>query len=166
MIKPVLVEIKVSKMLPSEVGLFAVEDLETGTIIANANQYDAEFYSWNVLDKLTPATQQKIKGFCLGTEKGFYCPDNLNYLSIVWYMNHSCEPNVAFNETEDFVTIKPVKKNEELCWDYGYGETNPNFKMTCLCGKPSCRGIITGNDWKNPKLKEKFSKYFLPTLRS
>lgn len=165
MFEPVIIEIQASKSLPGEVGLFATASLPSGTVIATADQYEADFYKWDDLNGLTDATMRKIHSFCLGTEVGAYVPPNLNDLSIVWYMNHSCEPNVGFDDESNFVTLGAVTPGEELCWDYGLGETNPDFKLICRCKSHACRGVITGNDWINPDFLSKNAGHLLPELR-
>lgn len=142
------IEIRPSKMIPDEVGLFAVRNILKNEVIAPASSYKESPYPWSTYEKLDKLTKAKIDGFCSATEKYFFAPPDFNYLQTNWFMNHCCEPNVGFNDKGDFVAINNIKKNEELTWDYSYNETNPKFKMECLCGSKTCRKIITGNDWK------------------
>jgi hypothetical protein len=32
--------------------------------------------------------------------------------------------------------------------------------MTCNCGAPGCRKVITGRDWMKPELQQKYRGYF------
>ncbi len=32
--------------------------------------------------------------------------------------------------------------------------------MRCGCGTPSCRGVISGQDWRQPELRRKYGPYF------
>ena len=32
--------------------------------------------------------------------------------------------------------------------------------MKCNCGADNCRGVITGQDWKNEELQKKYHGYF------
>jgi len=42
-------------------------------------------------------------------------------------------------------------------------ENHPSFAFpTCLCKQPSCRGHITGNDWKMPELQARYGQHFHP----
>ena len=34
----------------------------------------------------------------------------------------------------------------------------------CYCGKPTCRGVVTGSDWREPALQEKYAGWFSPYL--
>ena len=80
-------------------------------------------------------------------------------------MNHSCQPNVGFNAVDDFVAMRAIKRGEELCWDYGFAETNPKFRMKCQCGTVDCCGIVTGTDWKRLKSLPTKLQYFSADLR-
>ncbi len=105
--------------------------------------------------------------FCIGTPEGFIPPENLDFnrLSIEWYLNHSCEGNCGFNDNGDFVAIREIESGEELTYDYGLAESNPNFRMMCACGSKSCRKLITGNDWKDEEFQAKNQDHMLPRLR-
>ena len=165
-IKPVLIKIGISKILQNEVGLFATRLLKKGTVVGEVGKMgESVFIKWQKLknnhDKITI---KLIHDFALGNPNGFYCMKDLNYLSMPWFMNHSCDGNVGFDKKDNFVTIKNVRKDEELVWDYGLGESNPDFKMKCLCGTKKCRKIITGNDWKDKDFFNKNKKNMLSDL--
>lgn len=153
----VRIEIKSSVLIPGEVGLFAVRDIAKNGLIADASAFEEIPFSWSIYKELDSITQEKIRSFCIGTKDAFYAPRDLNYLPINWYMNHSCEPNVGFDTEGNFISMRDIVSGEELCWDYGFGETNPDFSMQCLCGSRNCRGVITGDDWK--ELVKDESKY-------
>lgn len=161
---PVIIEIKPSKMIRGEVGLFAVRNLKKGTIIADDAQFKTKFYRWEDI-RLDKTTKAKVKDFCQTTKYGFFAPPNLNYLSIAWFMNHSCSPNVGVNDIGDFVAMKFIRKGEELVWDYAFGEIDSDIKMKCNCGSKSCRGVLTGRDWRRPELLGKYFKYFMPNFK-
>ena len=164
MVKPVIIEIKASKMLSNQIGLFAARDLKKDTIIADANKLGEKLIPWSELENIDEITREKTRHYCLDTEEGFYVPADFNYLSVPWNMNHSCDYNVGFDDVGNFVTARDVKKGEELVWDYGMGRSYSGFKMECKCGSKNCRGIITGNDWKNSEYVKKNRKYFLREL--
>jgi hypothetical protein len=136
------------------------------TVIAEASKLGEEFVEWSEFENTDLITQSKIKQYCLQTEDGFYMPQDrdLNYLSVPWNMNHSCNYVVGFDDIGNFVTTRDVEAGEELFWDYGMGISDQNFKLECLCGNKECRGIISGDDWKNKEFREKNKKYFLREL--
>ena len=111
MIARVIIEIKPSKVLHGEVGLFAVRNLQSATLIAAAEDIDEVFTPTSEAQKADRKTREKIIAHCTGLKNGFLLPrnKNLNLLPIHWYMNHSCEPNVGFDEDDNFVCLKFLK---------------------------------------------------------
>jgi hypothetical protein len=142
------IRIRPSKLIVGEVGLFVVCDIKKDSIVTLASSYNEIPYPWSAYNDLDEQTKIMVDGFCSATKDVFYGPPDFNYLSINWYMNHSCEPNVGFDDIGNFVAMRDIVNGEELTWDYSFNETNPNFIMQCECGTPSCRRAITGNDWK------------------
>jgi SET domain-containing protein len=58
-------------------------------------------------------------------------------------VNHSCAPNLVtriFKGRIIYMSLRPIRKGEELTVDYNYDDTDET--MRCICGAPSCRGII------------------------
>jgi SET domain-containing protein len=39
-----------------------------------------------------------------------------------------------------FMSLRPIRKSEELTIDYNYDDTDET--MRCICGAPNCRGTI------------------------
>ena len=163
-IKPLIIELRPSKMIKGEIGLFAVQNLKKDTIIAHADKLNENFVPWVDYFKADKKTQIKIQQFCLQTKDGFFSPNDLNYLSVPWYMNHSCSYNIGFDYKGNFITTRNIKGGEELAIDYGVAVSNPDFKLVCKCKSKNCRKIITGNDWLNEKFVEKNKNYFLREL--
>jgi hypothetical protein len=168
--KPVLVELRPSKIDPNGIGAFAVVSIKSGTkVFEGVHCSDFKhLVSWSVFRKLPKLTAKKVLAFCVGTSNGFVPPDNFDFnnLSIAWYLNHSCDGNIGFDKAGDFVTIKHIKLGDELTYDYGLIESNPDFRMTCTCRSPKCRRIVTGTDWK--LLKDNATKlgFMHPYLRN
>jgi hypothetical protein len=163
----VLIELRPSEV--QGVGVFAVVGLKQDQRMAEG-VHEADYrrlVSWDYFAKHDSDVQSKIEAFCIGTPDGFIPPDKLDFnrLSVEWYLNHSCNGNVGFNEDGDFVARRPIAKGEELTYDYGLAESNPRFRMDCKCGSSNCRGVITGNDWKDPLFREQNLDYMLPRLR-
>jgi hypothetical protein len=76
-IPPVMIEIRPSKI--GGIGLFAVRDIKKGDIVADIKYFDVNFLPWSKLENFDKITQEKIKGYCVGTEEGFYAPSDFNY---------------------------------------------------------------------------------------
>lgn len=163
-ISPIIIEIRCSKMLENQIGLFSVRALKKGQIIAEAKKLDEKFIPWSTVNGIDPLTRRKISQYCLQTDEGLYLPKDFNYLTVPWNMNHSCDYNVGFDDKGNFVTVRNVQANEELTWDYGMGFSDPRYNFKCECKSKICRHKITGNDWKNRDFVEKNKEYFLREL--
>ena len=75
-----------------------------------------------------------------------------------YYINHSCDPNVFLR---DFMlcAMKPIKKGEEICYDYSLDGID-EWKMKCKCRVKRCRKIVDGRFFRLPKnLQKKYLPY-------
>lgn len=77
------------------------------------------------------------------------------------FINHSCEPNLGLLDNGVFIAMRNIKIGEELTFDYGTIDVNTNWSMSCLCGRKSCRKVITSQDIfdKELNLQEKYKGY-------
>jgi SET domain-containing protein len=78
--------------------------------------------------------------------------------------NHSCEPNLGFAGQISLAAIRDIEAGEELTFDYAMSDGEPYDEFECHCGTRSCRGKVTGNDWRLPELWMKYNGYFSPYL--
>ncbi len=81
------------------------------------------------------------------------------------YVNHSCDPNAGLSGQIALVARRDIAAGEEICFDYAMSDGSPYDEFECHCGARNCRKIITGNDWKNPELWERYQGYFSPYLQ-
>lgn len=163
-LEPLIIEIKPSKLLRGEIGVFSARYLEKDFVVAEAAKLGETFFEWSEFEAYDSATQAKLLRYCLQTDDGFYAPTDLNYMTVPWNMNHSCFYNIGFDEDGNFVTSRPIEPDAELTWDYGMGFSYSLFKLKCKCYSTNCRKVITGNDWKDPGFREKNKTYFLREL--
>lgn len=164
--KKALIRIKPSTVPGAGVGVFAVRDLNPNTIVGDVKYMnDNLFFSWDEFKKIDKESQKVIKTHCIGTIDGFFAPADINHIPLSWHINHKCDNNVGFDLKGNFITIKKIKKNEELFYDYGLSISDPKYKMKCNCGSANCRKFVTGNDWKNPEFRKKKYKYMLSELK-
>jgi SET domain-containing protein len=82
------------------------------------------------------------------------------------FINHSCDPNIWFEDEATLTTRRNIKPNEELTLDYACGIDCEDFvaPWECVCGSPLCRRRITGKDWRIPQLQEKYAGHFTPLV--
>lgn len=80
------------------------------------------------------------------------------------YINHSCKPNCEvdiINNEIWIISIKNIKKGDELAYDYGYAFDIDDYQdHICRCGSSNCIGyIISQDDWK------KYKKYLMKKIK-
>jgi uncharacterized protein len=98
---------------------------------------------------LTPLTQEEI---------------DLDYAN---YWNHSCEPNCLPAGTDTWIAARDITKDEELTIDYCTFDCNIyNCIDVCNCGAKSCRVKITGQDYRNKEMQQKYKDNFLPYVKT
>jgi len=165
--KPILIELRPSNI--HGVGVFAIKKINEKQFVAEGIHKEdyKDLVNWEKEKSFNEDIRKKIHDFCIGTLEGFIPPEDMDFskLSVEWYMNHSCNGNVGFNDNGDFVAIKEIGKDDELTYDYGLAESNPDFIMECKCGNSNCRKTITGNDWSDPEFRKNHLAYMLPALR-
>jgi SET domain-containing protein len=136
-------------------GLFAVKPFKKNELVGVKGGH--------IIDWKTYKKYQKIVG-----DSYFQIDDNLIISPLtkdeakesMMCLNHSCEPNVGVRGEISFMTMRNVRAGEELTIDYAMIEDNRTYKLKCDCGSQSCRGIITGKDWRNKKLQTRYKSYF------
>jgi SET domain-containing protein len=164
-----LVELRPSGIDVTGVGVFAAQSIEKGQKVADGVPEEdfQKLVPWKSFPKLSEELQRKVMAFCIGTPDGFVPPPDydFNTLSTEWYLSHSCEGNCGLDEEGDVVALRNIQKGEELSYDYALVESNPNFSMKCNCGSNTCRGVITGKDWKDEKFVQKNRNHLHPRLR-
>lgn len=161
-----LIRIKPSTVQGGGVGVFAVRDLKPNTIVGDVKYMsDDLFLPWDEFKKIDKESQEVILTHCIGTVDGFFAPADINHIPLSWHINHKCDNNIGFDSKGNFITIKKIRKGEELFYDYGLSISDPKYKMKCNCGSKNCRKFVTGNDWKDPEFRKKKYKYMLSELK-
>jgi len=122
-------------------GLFAARDLEAGVRLI---EYTGVRYPAGEMPELVDEGHTRFLRLSDGT--GI---DGTGWASLA---NHSCTPNCEMAEEEGsnpprayLYTLRPVKKGEELVWDYSlevatHAEAYSDY--ACACGTDACRGTM------------------------
>ncbi len=93
------------------------------------------------------------------------CPMDIHNPPLSFMMNHSCDPNVgSLSDFHTMVAIRDTQPGEELTYDYVMTDSG-DYDMECLCGSAHCRKRITGNDWMNPELQERYKGFFQKNIQ-
>lgn len=74
------------------------------------------------------------------------------------FSNHSCEPNIGVQGQIVFVAMRDIEAGEELTHDWAMTDDD-DFEMNCHCGAPTCRQLVTGQDWRRKDLQAKYAGY-------
>lgn len=132
-------------------GVFAVEPIAAGDLIA----------AWGGTVVEEPAFRQlsaELISLSVQVEEDlFLVPDRLGPGDRI---NHCCEPNAGIQGYSMLVALRDIAVGEEVCYDYAMTDSSPYDEFDCACGAPACRGYITGQDWLQPALQEKYAGYF------
>lgn len=81
------------------------------------------------------------------------------FTRVMCFLNHSCQANIGLRGDVTIVAMRDIEPGEELCLDYAMIFNN-EMKFECQCGVKTCRKIVTGKDWMEKELQEKYRKYF------
>ena len=139
-------------------GLFASKNIKKGTKII--------YYTGKIITKKQTENNPKFdndKAIYLFNLNNRYDLDGDFTYNTARLINHSCNPNC---EVEGkglklwISSIKDIKKNEELTYDYGFS-FDENYKdFPCKCGSKNCCGYIVreGSRWRIKKKKKKSNK--------
>jgi hypothetical protein len=136
-------------------GLFAVEPITRGEVVG--------IKGGEILTRAERDARLDIVGNSeIRIAEDFYlaATDPEDYEAVMLFLNHSCEPNVGVQGNVVFVAMRDMAPGEELTIDYAMIDGDPDERMDCRCGAPSCRGVITGDDWRLPELQRRYSDYF------
>ena len=148
---------KARKGQPSRIsgrGLFAVEPISAGEVVAVKGGHIVDTATVHSLpEQLQESEIQIAEGLHLAART------EDEYEAVMLFINHSCEPNVGFAGNVVLVAMRDVGAGEELTTDYALFDV-PVTAMVCSCGTASCRGTITGDDWRDPVLRQKYDGWF------
>ena len=73
--------------------------------------------------------------------------------------NHSCDPNTAVQGQIIFVALREIVAGEELTHDWATTD-DAIYAIECRCGSAACRRIVTGKDWQQKDLQQKYRGMF------
>lgn len=83
------------------------------------------------------------------------------------YINHSCCPNAWMLDEVTVAARRDIAADEEITLDYAFylpsGWVTP---WVCACGEPECRERISGDDWQNPVLQQRYRGHFSPFVQA
>jgi SET domain-containing protein len=75
--------------------------------------------------------------------------DVIDGFGTAMFINHSCTPNCATEETNSRIYIRALRDiapNEELLYEYNLYDADEGDNYDCYCGSPNCRGTMLSDD--------------------
>jgi len=70
------------------------------------------------------------------------------------YLNHACEPNVAWRDDGWVAAISAIPEAAELVIDYSTTELDPHWRLDCKCGTSRCRRLVLPGYRESPRIRE------------
>ena len=136
--------------------VFARDVIEQGELIA---VWSGRVVGVDELDELPP----EIRRHTVQIEEALYLA-SVNADEPPDFINHSCEPNAGLEGQIAIVALQRVQPGDEVTIDYAMCDGSPYDEFECGCGSAICRGRVTGDDWRNPTLWERYAGHFSPYL--
>jgi len=140
-------------------GIFSNRSINEGEIIM---KWEGELFTAEEIRQ----GKAKPNSIC-GYNEGVYLGQPINENDTIdQYLNHSCDPNTWMNSELIISARKNILPDCELTADYAIWEIDPDWELPVLCNCRSeyCREKITGKDWMQPYLQEKYRNHFLPCI--
>lgn len=86
-------------------------------------------------------------------------------LAIGDYVNHSCAPSGVMIGEITLVAARDLVVGEQITYDYATTDSAPYDEFECACGEADCRGKVTGEDWMDPDIQQRYRGHFSPYLQ-
>lgn len=137
-------------------GLFAKESIKQGEIVSRLAGRKVTTAELNELLKTPP-----VDTITLNEDQHLVLPTDPR--PRIAYGNHSCDPNLWWIDAVTLEARRDIPPGEEITSDYGTS-TGTDFEMTCNCGSPLCRGVVTGEDWRREELQDRYGDRWIPAL--
>jgi SET domain-containing protein len=119
--------LQVKKTQKMGYGLFAVRDYKKGDVVLKATGV-----------RIAPDDKRL-------THRGFQIAHDVfiepSREDVVWYMNHSCEPN-CYVTGERVIAKRRILSGEQITTDYSLFTDYSTWDMPCACQAPTCRKLI------------------------
>lgn len=139
-------------------GLFADKEIGVGERVV---QLGGHLVSSGELMKLLDVANEAgryVDTIQVDTDTQLVLPEG----SAVHFGNHSCDPNLWYCDELALVARRTISPNEEVTVDYATFSVLADFSMECGCGSFSCRGQVTGDDWRLDNLQERYGDHWTP----
>lgn len=138
-------------------GMFALEKIEAGEDILT--------FGGDYIDK-DEALEEKAKGkLVMQWDENLFTAEERGD-DDTYFLNHSCNGNTWMKDAFTLIAHHDILPGEEVTADYILWEADENYisKWKCQCGEHKCRGQVTGKDWQQSELQERYKNHFSPLI--
>jgi uncharacterized protein len=155
-------EVEVRPSAIAQLGLFARTPIPAGTV---ACRLGGRLVSGAELTEILAAAAGRpdppyIDTITVGDDSHLILPAG----QPVRYGNHSCDPNLWWTGPYTLTARRLIEAGEEVTNDYATSTGVADFSMNCACGTALCRGMITGRDWEDHQLQDRYGDHWVPAL--
>jgi uncharacterized protein len=143
-------------------GLVSQNVIRKGEIVSQLEAGLPTLYISDVLEMPVDQQEELLR-------YGYQCSDDLIVIEKEpeRYMNHSCDPNTVWIDTDTMIARRDIQVGEEVTYDYATTEVSIPYQFECQCGSVNCRHQVTNLDYLLPEWQEKYGDFLPPhTLRS
>ena len=154
---------KIKKSNIDKRGLYASRDIKDGTKII---EYKGKIVTKKKVEEDSKFDNDKAI-YLFNLNKKYDLDGNFKF-NTARLINHSCNPNceVVGKGLKLWInSIRDIKKDEELTYDYGFSFDKDYKQFPCKCGEKNCVGYIVcaRSRWrlkKNKKQKQSINYFF------
>jgi SET domain-containing protein len=111
--------LKKSTIEEAGIGVFSTTYIKAGDkLITLFDESGVRWVPVEEFDKLNISAELK-ENFSIKFDEGYSMPADFNRICVGWYLNHSVNPNLHFNEEYEYFASRDIHPGEELFIDYG-----------------------------------------------
>ena len=145
---------KIKKSNINKRGLCAASNIKKGTKII---EYKGKIISVKKAE-MDPKFDNDKAIYLFNLNKKYDLDGDFKY-NTARLINHSCDPNCEVEGVDLklwIYSIKDIRKNEELTYDYGFSFDKDYKNYPCRCGSKNCVGFIVKSEsrWRIKKSKK------------
>ena len=103
----------------NQVGVFALIPIKEGTVLFRNIKRSMFLLTWEDLKEVDSRVVDKVISLSNVCEEGVYVPDVLHGYDFSFFVNHSDNPNVVYDESKDeYTTLRNIEEGEEILCEY------------------------------------------------
>lgn len=112
--------LKKSTIIDAGIGVFAVTNIKAGERLNTL--FDDEKIRWVPADEYNSLeiSAELKENFSIKFDDGYSMPTDFNRICIGWYLNHSDNPNLHFNDEYEYFAARDIQPGEELFINYDH----------------------------------------------